>query len=158
MHLVGSYPCTVCCVLHRRRCCIFVSPHGVHLDAGPAPQGKPRAVHSCLCFASLTRSVYCGYVCVWLCAQPLTPLSNAFFGHTVSLSGDSFTIAIGSPGDASGARVINPTGAPPPQRDNSGAVFVFNKNTTAMMVQQAFIKSFNSRIGAFIIISSVFNL
>ena len=66
------------------------------------------------------------------------------FGHAVALSGDGSTLAVGCPGDFSGATGVN--GDPNNYTSPSGAVFVYTEMSGGW-AQQAFIKASNTGRG-----------
>lgn len=69
------------------------------------------------------------------------------FGWTLALSGDGFTLAVGAPGEDSAA-----TGAGGNQADNSaidsGAVYIYSRDTAGTWSQQTYLKASNTHSGA----------
>ncbi|HEU4727627.1 MAG TPA: DUF4215 domain-containing protein, partial [Kofleriaceae bacterium] len=71
--------------------------------------------------------------------------ANASFGHSIALSSDGSTLAVGAPEEASKA-----TGVGGDQRDTSavlaGAAYVFRRSAAAWS-QQSYVKAFNTGLG-----------
>ena len=71
--------------------------------------------------------------------------ANDRFGNAVSLSDDGNTLAVGARFEDSNAKGID--GAQEAGADNSGAVYVFSRNSTGIWSQQSYIKASNSGAG-----------
>ena len=80
--------------------------------------------------------------------KPSNTGQSDFFGTSVALSGDGSTLAVGASNEASGATGINGPQSDVAGFDNSGAVYVFTRNTVAWS-QQAYIKASNTGLSDF---------
>jgi hypothetical protein len=70
------------------------------------------------------------------------PGEEDHFGHSIALSGDGTTLAVGAPMESSGARGINGKGEDE-SGDSSGAVYVYSRSGTGW-TQQAYLKASNA--------------
>lgn len=74
-------------------------------------------------------------------ASNAVPLS--FFGRSIALSADGDTLAVGADGEPGGTIGIDsPPG--PPDLDNSGAVYLFARDTSGAWRQEAYVKAPNT--------------
>src|SRR2546427_9576302 len=97
-----------------------LTPHSA--AQAPAPSSKPSS-------ASTLRQV--AYV------KASNPGEEDHFGHSIALSGDGATLAVGAPMESSGAHGINGKGENEPG-DSSGALYRYSRSG-ARWVQQAYI-------------------
>ena len=74
--------------------------------------------------------------------KPSNPSERAQFGHSVALSGDANTLAVGSPAESSASTGVNGNEADKSSY-SSGAVYVFTR-TGGRWVQQAYLKASNA--------------
>ena len=72
--------------------------------------------------------------------------SGDYFGHSLSLSGDGSTLAVGAYREDSNAQGIDGHQENNEEWD-SGTVYVFTKNNSGQWEQQAYLKASNTRIG-----------
>lgn len=71
--------------------------------------------------------------------KPSSTFITTLFGISVDLSGDGNTLAIGTPGDASNATIVNGDTTQHIDYANTGAAYIYNKSGTTWQ-QEAFIK------------------
>ncbi len=77
------------------------------------------------------------------CIKASNTRTNGFFGWSVALTGDGNTLAVGSPGDSSGASGVDANQADT-SATNAGAAYVFTR-TAATWTQQSYVKALFTR-------------